>query len=281
MPSPFPGMGPYLERVDLWPQIHRSFVVEISRQLNERLPAGYFAFIDPLPPWDDTSITHADNGGARIEIPVGWPPGDSRIERLQRRYPYPLVTKVLRAGDAPKVTCLVEATVGGEVAPASNLNFDAPPAELLDWPLRRNSRLIDTAVNCAEISLVWRGSEFTDREPSDWSPYCLRMRFNPDLDLPLEERDRLWDQSRFVPLAFDQPLPAFDVFVDGDTAAVSLDLQAAFETAYRASGFDRRGDIYKRPPEPLDCRADDEVATVTAPFVDGRSSERTRRGDGL
>ena len=42
MPSPFPGMDPYLEG-SLWMSVHTPLAVEIARQLNRRLSARYIA----------------------------------------------------------------------------------------------------------------------------------------------------------------------------------------------------------------------------------------------
>lgn len=42
MPSPFPGMDPYLE-ADLWPDFHWAFRGEISSWLNATLPAPYYS----------------------------------------------------------------------------------------------------------------------------------------------------------------------------------------------------------------------------------------------
>lgn len=43
MPSPFPGMDPYLEDPAVWPDFHDRFAEQISAVLNETLPAPYYA----------------------------------------------------------------------------------------------------------------------------------------------------------------------------------------------------------------------------------------------
>src|ERR1051326_5981698 len=45
MPSPFPGMDPYLEG-DLWESFHGPLASEIARQLNRVLPTGYWARVE-------------------------------------------------------------------------------------------------------------------------------------------------------------------------------------------------------------------------------------------
>ena len=43
MPSPFPGMDPYLENPHLWPDVHHSLASQIRDQLNDVLPGEFFA----------------------------------------------------------------------------------------------------------------------------------------------------------------------------------------------------------------------------------------------
>ena len=41
MPSPFPGMDPFIERSGLWADFHFKFIGEIERELSGRVPARY------------------------------------------------------------------------------------------------------------------------------------------------------------------------------------------------------------------------------------------------
>lgn len=47
MPSPFPGMDPYLEDPSLWPDFHQRLASEIGRQLTPLLRPRYFAALEP------------------------------------------------------------------------------------------------------------------------------------------------------------------------------------------------------------------------------------------
>ena len=49
MPSPFPGMDPYLESPDIWPDFHDRFAGEISSELNRVLPRPYYARLEMRP----------------------------------------------------------------------------------------------------------------------------------------------------------------------------------------------------------------------------------------
>ncbi len=46
MPSPFPGMDPYIESSGYWGEFHGSMIVEMRNELNARLPKGYIASTD-------------------------------------------------------------------------------------------------------------------------------------------------------------------------------------------------------------------------------------------
>ena len=49
MPSPFPGMDPYLEAPDIWPDFHDRFANEMSKELNGTLPKPYYARLEMRP----------------------------------------------------------------------------------------------------------------------------------------------------------------------------------------------------------------------------------------
>ena len=55
MPSPFPGMDPYLENTDFWQGFHNSFMAFMQEDLQSRLPENYVAtlevriYLDPDP----------------------------------------------------------------------------------------------------------------------------------------------------------------------------------------------------------------------------------------
>jgi hypothetical protein len=46
MPSPFPGIDPYLESQELWPDFHVRFITALADAINEKLPEPYVARID-------------------------------------------------------------------------------------------------------------------------------------------------------------------------------------------------------------------------------------------
>jgi len=49
MPSPFPGMDPYLEDPAIWPDFHHRWATILSEELNDQLPAPFYARMEMRP----------------------------------------------------------------------------------------------------------------------------------------------------------------------------------------------------------------------------------------
>jgi hypothetical protein len=49
MPSPFPGMDPYLEAPHIWPDLHDALAAEMRSELNRTLPSPYYARLEMRP----------------------------------------------------------------------------------------------------------------------------------------------------------------------------------------------------------------------------------------
>src|SRR5215207_7120046 len=46
MPSPFPGMDPYLEDPDLWPDVHAELITDVRHHLTPKLLPKYVARVE-------------------------------------------------------------------------------------------------------------------------------------------------------------------------------------------------------------------------------------------
>src|SRR3954465_953388 len=61
MPSPFPGMDPYLEDPGLWPDVHHRLISIVSDLIAERVRPKYYVRIEDrvyLPAEDDDARPH-------------------------------------------------------------------------------------------------------------------------------------------------------------------------------------------------------------------------------
>jgi len=68
VPSPFPGMDPYLEAPDIWVDFHGRLAEVISSDLNRKLPARYVARLSPRVVYEFVEI--AETRGIRPDIGV-------------------------------------------------------------------------------------------------------------------------------------------------------------------------------------------------------------------
>src|SRR5262249_23607470 len=74
MPSPFPGMDPYLETPDLWPDVHHELISQIRTALNPALrPSSAPRFDRPVSTPDQTAP------GREVTPP------DTRVEKGPKR----------------------------------------------------------------------------------------------------------------------------------------------------------------------------------------------------
>jgi hypothetical protein len=64
MPSPFPGMDPYLEDPAHWPGVHMQIISEMQAELNRRLLPRYFAAAE-----DRVYISDEEDPGRKVIAP--------------------------------------------------------------------------------------------------------------------------------------------------------------------------------------------------------------------
>ena len=97
MPSPFPGMDPYLEHPSVFPGLHNRLIAVLSETLQAALPAPYFAEIGERV-WvevsqrsiePDASVFHsgATGGGAVAAAPARSRPVVVTVPHDERREP--------------------------------------------------------------------------------------------------------------------------------------------------------------------------------------------------
>src|SRR4051812_21626969 len=92
MPSPFPGMDPYLEDPDFWPDFHLTYLVTMRAELNRTLPERYNALIYEYR-WDEgykrrnryVDIHETRDGPTRTVIEL-ISPVQKRVGRERRIY---------------------------------------------------------------------------------------------------------------------------------------------------------------------------------------------------
>ncbi len=240
MPSPFPGMDPYLEG-SLWMSVHTPLVVEIARQLNRRLSPRYVAlttrrFVMDTPEesevvigevYPDVAVARSGPAGAGQTTAgtISPPPRMATIVRT----PIPHTTVEIRDVEHRQLVTVIE------VLSPTNKRGDGYKEYLnkRDRILRSNAHLI-------EIDLLRKGRRVPMQGTLPSVPYFVFV-----CRVELRLLTEIW------PVTLDQPLPEITVpLLQGDEDA-AMDLQKALTTVYDENRFSSMIDYSKPPDVPL------------------------------
>ncbi len=233
MPSPFPGMDPYLEHPRLWQDVHDSLAGEIRDQLVPRLRPRYVARLVP-----QRVVDQPDDGELRIMFP------DMSVIRRTPVEPLPVL-----AGAVPAIT----------PAPVTAVNVMRVPSRQVSVEIRDvASGLLVTAIELLppankrpgseaqeayllEIDLLRRGERLPLEPPPPPAPYYV----------VLSHAERRPDAYAW-PIRLQDPLPVVPVPLLPPDPDVPLDLGAALRAIYDRAGYDLDVDYTAEPFPPLE-----------------------------
>ncbi len=239
MPSPFPGMDPYLE-ADLWPDVHATLLPLIRQALVAGLPTGYVASLDQyvwLADGDDgepvrrgkpdtfVSEEPAARSRGRSSVAVVAPTARFRHPARRRRR-RKLYIRLLDAADRQVVT-VIEL-----LSPSDKL----PKADRDRYLLKRDEYFAAGA-NLVEIDLLRRGLRVPMDDPgppeADYYLMVTKATDYPDADV--------WA------FTVRDPIPVFPVPLRPADPHVPLDLRACLDLAYDGGGYANQIN-YTEPP---------------------------------
>jgi len=243
MPSPFPGMDPYLEGA-LWTTFHFAFGAEIVRELAPRLRPRYLVlpverFVTETS--DDVAITtsiYPDVGvakGAR-EAPASYAASTAAT-------PLHLATIIPEA--VPHVSIEIRDTANRRLVTA--IEILSPTNKRgegrIEYLSKRRRILLSTA-HLLEIDLLRQGQRVPMQQPLPPSEYVILLS-------RADERP----MTGVWPVTSSQPLPVVPIpLLPGDPDAL-LDLQQTFTAVYDLLGYDLAIDYAQPPDIPLEGAA--------------------------
>ncbi|MBI3947435.1 MAG: DUF4058 family protein [Armatimonadetes bacterium] len=253
MPSPFPGMDPYLEHPARWRGVHQRLITFAATLLNERLPPHYVADIDErlyvVEPdrtiYPDVVITqpgpeaatHPQSGGGAAVAIAADPSILVRAFPVEVREPF---IKILPVGDERRVITSIE------VLSPSNKTPGSQGRELY---LAKQADVLDSGTHLLEVDLLRRGAHAV-AVPLD--ALAARAVWDYVVSLHRAGEGRSFEVWTFT---VRQRLPRVKVPLADDDPEVILDLQAAFDRCYDEGAYARRLDYRQDPAIPL--RPDD------------------------
>ncbi|MEZ4728250.1 MAG: DUF4058 family protein [Caldilineaceae bacterium] len=243
MPSPFPGMDPYLEDRSLWPDVHQRLIAYISEALQPQvrpkyiarigerievatLQKGYIPDVLIVQPPREPATTIGQTGILVADEPLTFDFLDE-----ERRVPY--IEIVYReTGD---VVTLIEV-----LSPANK------SGEGREQYLQKQVNLLTTHANLVEIDLLGEGRATTlartvaITEPSDWR-YVVSV-----------SRARSRGRLEVYAFGIKERLPRCRIPLRAADPDVVLDLPAVFVRCYDVGGYDLMIDYTADPPVTLD-----------------------------
>ncbi|ABU58681.1 DUF4058 family protein [Roseiflexus castenholzii] len=240
MRSPFPGMDPFLEAPDLWPDVHTELISGMRSILAEKLSPRFIVAIEQrlIVAEDDSPLAL---GAIIPDLAVVTPARPGVTAPLDANYTAPTLIEPLpepevrerfieiRDARTRRVVTIIEL-----LSPA-NKTPGTPSAIAFE---RKRSVVFESRTHWIEIDLLRAGTRF--EATAGKSDYCVLLKRGTDY------RYAAW----FIDLR--DPLPTILAPTTADFGDVTLNLQQVFETAYARAHYADAVD-YTRPvpPPPL------------------------------
>jgi hypothetical protein len=239
MKSPFPGMDPYLEEPNLWPDVHLSLIIAMRAALNASLPEGYVAAADKYV-W-----IHEPDADTRTRvvkpdafIVKGRESTDVRLPATVSAPTMIVLPAMRREGN--KYLKIIDAKSRRLITVVELLSpSNKQPGPDRDDYLTKRMDYLTAGVNLVEMDLHRAGERLpiADPQPAGFDYYILvcRAARMPNAEIwPFTIRDRF---------------PVVPIPLDSDQADVPLDLKPCLDVAYHQGKYGQEVD-YSQPPEP-------------------------------
>ena len=245
MPSPFPGMDPYIESQQRFHTFHTAFIAACAEAINDHLQPPYFAAVD-----ERVLVDVDDSGGRPVahrlgpDVAVvaegeaaGFPPtaeprgGTATITPVM--LPQAVVTLDQPTQKLIEIRGLPEQRLVTTVELLSPSNKKSGPDR--DAFLLKRADLLRHGVNVVDLDLLLTGRRVPLLAPLPAGDYFA-----------LVTREQAADRCEVYGWSIRDRLPTVLIPLGPDAADVPLDLAAAFARVYRRYHYDRM--LYYRGP---------------------------------
>ncbi len=258
MPSPFPGMDPYLEAPYIWPDCHNSLASQIRDALNRDLPRPYYARLEMRPEIGIVDEEGTDPGRivpdiAIVRHPRGPAPGGAVVARapreLSKAYEVeflnePIHHDFVEIRDADRAHRLVTLI---EILSPSNKRGGSDREAYA----KKQREVIESDASLVEIDLLRAGRRILpDARLAEFIDGTRPRPTYVVLVSPAWKREGAGLGYVVDPIALREPLPCVGVPLRADLPALPLDLQLAFDRVYDGGPYRRGAVDYAVPPDP-------------------------------
>ncbi len=243
MRPPFPGMDPWLEDVELWPDVHNSLIVSIRDVLSPMVRPRYFAGIESrttvLTGADQDHLYRPDVKIRTADVRLPERPGAVTVAERVEAEPFHIVLP-MPADEIEEAFLTIKELPSRqlvtviEVLSPTNKKTRRARREYLD----KRRELLGSGVNFVEIDLLRSGQPMPPHEAGrspDYRILIFRPRRGRDVHL--------------YGFSYKMRIPRIPIpLLPGDTEP-SLDLNSILHALYERAGYDLTID-YRQPPRP-------------------------------
>ena len=241
MPTPFPGMDPYLERPGLWEEVHAGLIVEIQQFLNPLISPRYRVAIEQR---TYLSLSAPDALVGKPDALVVSSPGQSlntapvatTVGVMPRVAELPMPEKVverylkIRSVETNDVITVIEI-----LSPTNKSSYEGRKQYE-----RKRLDVLSSFTSLVEIDLLRDGEPFPFRLPgddtsSDYRIVISRARHRPRADVYL--------------FSVRDPIPDVPIPLRPDEAEPALRLNQVLHELYDRARYDLAVN-YQQPPNP-------------------------------
>lgn len=243
MPSPFPGMDPYLEDPGLWPDVHHGIISESQAQLNRLVGPKYVVRVE-----ERVYIADDDDSEHPFRFPdlrVAEKPGRSGKPTTEEEVTMaakPLTLTTIDNEEVAEARLEVIDREGYEVVTV--IEVVSPSNKKLGSEgrasyLKKRKEVLLSNCHWVEIDLHRAGTPvFRHRRVK--TPYFVHVS-----PADLRPKGHVW------PIVLREPLPAITIPLRKKDGEVALDLQQVLNSAYDRAAYDRTIDYNREPVPPL------------------------------
>ncbi|QEH36321.1 hypothetical protein OJF2_48820 [Aquisphaera giovannonii] len=235
MPSPFPGMNPYLEREDVWPDFHHRLIDRMAEAIADQVDPRYLVkieehlYVQESPELPHRAGPRADIGVKRGEGAVGQGPGLALLEAPARiTIPWPDVEH--------QAYLEIRDRASRELVTVLELLSPANKVRHRGQHVRERDQVIVSTSHLVEIDLL-RGGE---PMPSPDRPACV-------YSVVVSRADRR-PEADFWPIRLREPLPIIPIPLREPDRDATLDLQDLLHRVHEAGRYARY--IFDSQPSP-------------------------------
>ena len=234
MPSPFPGMDPYLETGCFFDGFRHGLLVAVSAALNQCLPESCFSELahrTEVVPMPDAAAVEVLGSGESVSV-LG-PAVEDRVAFVEVR----------DARSGHELLTVIEVLSPSNKRPPGDENRDAYD--------RKRRDLLDGGVSLVELDLLRSGDRGVLGEAAlaaqatlPGEPEYVALVTRGHVPRPPTPRASLF------PFWIEKPLPAIPIPIGKGRKELPLPLQPVFDAAYDAGPYRRVLKPYPKEPQP-------------------------------